>query len=61
MSNLELYDEYVKAYDELAEKLEKIGASDDIFTGLSALCNLVLNIDPIALHEEFREKQKILV
>lgn len=61
MNNLELYNEYVKAYDELAEKLEKIGASDDMFTDLSALCNLVLNIDPVMLHEEFKEKQKALV
>lgn len=61
MNNLELYNEYVKAYDELAEKLEKIGASDDMFTDLSALCGLVLNIDPVGLNEEFREKQKALV
>jgi len=61
VNNLELYNEYVKAYDELAEKLEKIGASDDMFTDLSALCNLVLNIDPVMLHEEFKEKQKALV
>lgn len=39
------YNEYSKAYNELAEKLEELGASDEIFQKLSKLCNIALNIN----------------
>ncbi|MDY3001918.1 hypothetical protein [Romboutsia timonensis] len=60
MNNLKQYDEYVKAYNELADKLDILGASDEIFKDLAALCTLVLNIDPYGLYEEFEEKRKSL-
>ena len=39
------YNEYSKAYNELAEMLEKLGASDEIFQKLNNLCNKALNIN----------------
>ena len=39
------YNEYVKAYNELAEKLEKLGANDEIFEELGSLCQMALNIN----------------
>ena len=60
MNNLKQYDEYVKAYNSLADKLDDLGASDDIFEELSALCTMVLNINPDELFEELREDRKAL-
>lgn len=34
MNILKQYDEYIKAYNTLAEKLDKLGAGDDIFEEL---------------------------
>ena len=39
------YNDYTKAYNDLAEKLELLGASDEIFENLSKLCNIALNIN----------------
>ena len=39
------YNDYTKAYNELAEKLENLGASDEIFQKLGELCNIALNIN----------------
>lgn len=39
------YNDYTKLYNELAEELEKIGVSDEIFQKLSELCNIALNIN----------------
>lgn len=38
------YNEYSKAYNELAEKLEELGASDEIFIRLADVCSKALNI-----------------
>ena len=47
------YNEYVKAYNELAEKLEKLGANDEIFQKLGELCNKALNINfDMVCHKE---------
>ena len=60
MNNLKQYDEYVKAYNELADKLDILGVSDEIFAELSSLCTMVLNINPDELFEELREYRKAL-
>ncbi len=60
MNNLKQYDKYVKAYNELADKLDILGASDEIFEELSSLCTMVLNINPDELFEELREYRKAL-
>ena len=39
------YNDYTKAYNELAERLEELGANDEIFQNLSKLCNMALNIN----------------
>ena len=39
------YNDYTKAYNELAEMLEDLNASDEIFQNLSKLCNIALNIN----------------
>ena len=39
------YNEYSKAYNELAEMLEKLGANDEIFIRLADVCNKALNIN----------------
>ena len=44
MNILNQYDEYVKAYNLLAEKLDELGASDDIFEELSNVCIMELNL-----------------
>lgn len=54
MSNLEQYNESVKTYNNLVEKLEGLGVSDDIFKGLSVLYTTALNINPNELFEELR-------
>ena len=46
MNNLKQYDEYIKAYNELADKLDKLGVNDEIFSELNNLCTIALNIDP---------------
>ncbi len=61
MNILKQYDEYIKSYNALAEKLDELGASDDIFKELSSLCTMVLNINPDELFKELREYQKALV
>lgn len=60
MNILKQYDEYIKAYNELADKLDELGASDDIFKDLSALCTIVLNINRDELFEGLREYQNSL-
>lgn len=60
MNNLKQYDEYVKSYNSLADKLDDLGANDDIFKELSALCTMALNINPNELFEELREYRKAL-
>lgn len=60
MNILKQYDEYIKAYNALAEKLDELGASDDIFKELSSLCTMVLNINPDELFEGLREYQNSL-
>ena len=39
------YNEYTYLYNQLAEKLEGLGASDDIFDELSQVCIKALNIN----------------
>ena len=46
------YNEYSKAYNELAEMLEKLGTSDEIFQKLNNLCNKALNINLEAIKLE---------
>lgn len=60
MNILKQYDEYIKSYNALAEKLDELGASDDIFKELSSLCTMVLNINPDELFEGLREYQNSL-
>ena len=60
MNNLKQYDEYVKAYNELADKLDELGVSGEIFSDLSALCTMALNINPDELFEGLREYQNSL-
>ena len=61
MNILKQYDEYIKAYNALAEKLDELGASDDIFKELSSLCTMVLNINRDELFEGLREYQNSLL
>ena len=60
MNILKQYDEYIKAYNALAEKLDELGASGEIFSDLSALCTMALNINPDELFERLREYQNSL-
>ena len=60
MNNLKQYSEYVKAYNELADKLGELGANDDIFEGLSELCMIALNINLECFCEEIRDGKKAL-
>lgn len=60
MNILKQYDEYIKAYNELADKLDELGASGEIFSDLSALCAMALNINPDELFEGLREYQNSL-
>ena len=39
------YNDYTKAYNELAEMLEDLNASDEIFIRLADVCNKALNIN----------------
>ena len=39
------YNDYAKEYNEFAEMLEKLEASDEIFQKLGELCNKALNIN----------------
>lgn len=57
---LKEYSEYVNAYDNLAEKLEKLGASDEVFTELSSLCTMVFNINPDLVCIALNSKRKSL-
>ena len=61
MNILKQYDEYVKAYNELAEKLGELGASDDIFEELSNVCIIALNLDIDEFLQALRDKRKALV
>lgn len=40
----EVYDLYVKLYNEFSDKLEELGASDEMFTELNSLCEASRNI-----------------
>lgn len=42
--NVETLNKYIKAYNELADKLEELGAGDEIFDMLSTVCTLSMNI-----------------
>lgn len=47
------YNDYTEAYNEFAEMLEKLEASDEIFQKLGELCNKALNINKdILCYEE---------
>ena len=39
------YNDYTKAYNELAKRLEELGANDEIFIRLADVCNKALNIN----------------
>ena len=39
------YNDYAKAYNELAEMLEDLNVSDEIFRKLADVCNIALNIN----------------
>ena len=58
MNVLKQYDEYVKAYNMLADKLEVLGANDDIFEELSSVCLMALNFDMDKFCEVMRNKKK---
>lgn len=60
MNILEQYNEYIKAYNELAEKLDTLGASDNIFEELSNVCSTALNLDIDELCQALRDKSKAL-
>ena len=60
MNILKQYDEYIKAYNELADKLDELGASDDIFEKLSNVCTMAINFNPDELFEGLREYQNSL-
>ena len=60
MNNLERYNEYIKAYNALAEKLDELRASDDIFKELSNVCGMALNIDLDEFCQATRDKNKAL-
>lgn len=60
MNILKQYDEYIKAYNELADKLDELGASDDIFEKLSNVCTMALNIDLDEFCQAVRDKNKAL-
>lgn len=40
----EVYDLYVNLYNSFAEKMEELGASDEMFTELNSLCEASRNI-----------------
>ena len=61
MNNLKQYDEYIKAYNDLTDKLDTLGVNDEIFSELNNLCTIALNIDPGTLFKSLREKQESLV
>ena len=42
---LNQYDEYIKEYNSFAEKLDELGAGDEIFSNLAGLCNSAIKID----------------
>lgn len=44
--NIEILDNYINQYNQLAEKLEGIGADYEIFMILSKLCDLSIMIYP---------------
>ena len=60
MNILEQYDEYVKAYNTLAEKLDELGVSDDIFKELLNVCTMALNFDVEEFYQALRNKRKAL-
>ena len=60
MNNLKQYDKYIKAYNDLADKLDILGVNDEIFSELNNLCTMALNIDPDMLSKSLREKQESL-
>lgn len=60
MNILKQYDEYIKAYNELADKLDELEVSGEIFSDLSALCTMALNIDLDEFCQAVRDKNKTL-
>ncbi len=60
MNILEQYDKYIKAYNELADKLDELGASDDIFKELLNVCTMALNLDAEEFYQALRNKIKAL-
>ena len=60
MNDLKQYDQYIKAYNDLTDKLDKLGVNDEIFSELNNLCTIALNIDPDMLSKSLREKQENL-
>ena len=60
MNILKQYDEYIKAYNTLADKLDELGVSGEIFSDLSALCTMALNIDLDEFCQAAKDKNKAL-
>lgn len=60
MNILKQYDKYIKAYNELADKLDELGASDDIFEKLSNVCTMAINFDLDEFCQALRDKSKAL-
>ena len=60
MNILKQYDEYIKAYNELADKLDELEVSGEIFKELLNVCTMALNINPDELFEGLREYQNSL-
>ena len=58
MNILKQYDEYVKTYNMLADKLDVLGAGEDIFEELSTICLMALNLDIEKFYEAMRNKEK---
>ena len=60
MNILKQYDKYIKAYNELADKLDELGASDDIFEKLSNVCTMAIKFDLDEFCQALRDKSKAL-
>ena len=58
MNILKQYDDYVKAYNMLADKLDVLGAGEDIFEEFSSVCSMALNLDMDEFCEAMRNKKK---
>ncbi|MDY3960973.1 hypothetical protein [Romboutsia timonensis] len=60
MSNLEQYNESVKTYNNLVEKLEDLGVNDNIFKELLNVCTMAINFDLDEFCQALRDKSKAL-